>query len=59
MLYNILINQKGIGETTAKILITFLPELGKKQTNRDNISSISGTAPISKDSGTIKGYRTT
>ena len=57
--YNLLINQKGIGDTTAKTLIAFLPELGNESTNRNTIQAISGTAPIPKDSGTIKGYRTT
>lgn len=57
--YTILINQKGIGNKTAKTLISFLPELGNKYTNRNTISAITGTAPIPKDSGTIKGYRTT
>lgn len=57
--YNLLINQKGIGDTTARTLIAFLPELGKETTNRNTIQAISGTAPIPKDSGTIKCYRTT
>jgi len=55
--FNILKNQHGIGDITAKHLITFLPELGK--INRNKISALSGTAPIARDSGTIKGYRTT
>ena len=55
--YNILIKQHGIGDVTARTLISFLPELGTL--NKSKISSLSGTAPIAKDSGTLKGYRTT
>lgn len=55
--FNILKNQHGIGNITAKTLLSFLPELG--QLNKNKISAISGTAPIARDSGTIKGYRTT
>ena len=57
--YNLLLKQKGIGDTVARTLIAFLPELGKETTNRNTIQAISGTAPIPRDSGTIKGYRTT
>lgn len=55
--FNTLKNQKGIGDITAKTLMAFLPELG--QTNRNTIAAIAGTAPIAKDSGSIRGYRTT
>jgi hypothetical protein len=56
--YNLLISQRGISSITAKILIAFLPELG--MANKKQISSISGTAPICRDSGvSLKGYRST
>jgi transposase len=55
--YNILIKQRGIGDITARTLLSFLPELGT--INKNKISSLSGTAPIARDSGTLKGYRTT
>jgi transposase len=55
--YDILINQRGISSITARILIAFLPELGT--VNKRQISSISGTAPVCKDSGTSRGYRGT
>jgi transposase len=56
--YNLLINQRGISSITARILIAFLPELGT--VNKKQISSITGTAPVCKDSGvSLKGYRST
>jgi transposase len=55
--YNILIKQHSIGDVTTRTLISFLPELGTL--NKSKISSLTGTAPIAKDSGTLKGYRTT
>jgi transposase len=55
--YDVLIKQYGVGDITAKTLISFLPELGTL--SRSKISSLSGTAPTAKDSGTIKGYRST
>jgi transposase len=53
--YGILSKQYGVGDITAKTLVSFLPELG--QLNKNKISSLGGTAPIARDSGTIKGYR--
>ena len=55
--YDFLLDQKGIKTETAQLLISSLSELGKA--NRRQIASITGTAPVSRDSGTIKGYRST
>lgn len=56
--YDILVSQRGIGAITANILIAFLPELGT--VNKRQIASITGVAPICKDSGiSLRGYRTT
>jgi transposase len=55
--YDILVQKKGIGPVTATILLAFLPELGKL--NRSKIAALAGCAPIPRDSGTIRGYRTT
>ena len=46
----------GIGETTSKVLIAELPELG--DLNRKEIASLVGVAPINRDSGTMRGRRT-
>jgi transposase len=48
---------KGIGDITALTLIADLPELGQL-TNKE-ISALVGVAPFCRDSGTIKGKRTT
>jgi transposase len=53
--YDALVKQRGIGDITAKTLLAFLPELGTL--SRSKIASLSGTAPLARDSGTIKGYR--
>jgi transposase len=47
----------GIGNITANELIVLLPELG--QLSRREIASLAGLAPVSKDSGRMKGYRRT
>lgn len=47
----------GIGDVVANELLAFLPELG--QLDRRKIASLTGLAPRSNDSGTIKGYRRT
>ncbi|MCH8115409.1 MAG: IS110 family transposase [Chloroflexi bacterium] len=46
----------GIGETTSKVLIAELPELG--DLNRKEIASLVGVAPMNRDSGTMRGRRT-
>lgn len=47
----------GIGDILANELLILLPELGK--ISRREIASLAGLAPISKDSGRMKGYRRT
>jgi transposase len=46
-----------IGETTASLLVTELPELGRL--NRRQIAALVGVAPINRDSGTYRGKRMT
>ena len=47
----------GIGPTTAHLLVTELPELGRL--NRRQIAALVGIAPIARDSGTFRGKRMT
>ena len=47
----------GIGQLTATRLVAMLPELG--QCNRKQIAKLIGVAPINRDSGTMRGKRTT
>ena len=47
----------GIGPTTAKVLLSHLPELGLL--NRRQIASLVGVAPMNCDSGTLRGKRIT
>ncbi len=47
----------GIGDTTASMLITNLPELG--HLNRRQIASLVGVAPMNRDSGQFRGKRMT
>jgi transposase len=47
----------GIGETTASLLVTELPELGRL--NRRQIAALVGVAPINRDSGAYQGKRFT
>jgi transposase len=47
----------GVGETTASLLVTELPELGRL--NRRQIAALVGVAPIARDSGTFRGKRRT
>ena len=46
-----------IGQTTAALLVTELPELGRL--NRRQIAALVGVAPINRDSGTYRGKRMT
>lgn len=46
-----------IGEITAALLVTELPELGRL--NRRQIAALVGVAPINRDSGTYRGKRMT
>jgi transposase len=47
----------GLGEASATILIAELPELGTL--NRQQIAKLVGVAPTNRDSGTLRGKRTT
>ena len=47
----------GIGATTAALLVTELPELGRL--NRRQVAALVGVAPINRDSGTYRGKRMT
>ena len=47
----------GVGDQTARSLVAQLPELG--QCSRGQIAALVGVAPINRDSGTMRGKRTT
>jgi transposase len=47
----------GIGPASAASLVSELPELG--QANRQEIAMLVGVAPINRDSGTMRGQRST
>jgi transposase len=47
----------GIGDQTARSLVAQLPELGT--CSRQQIAALVGVAPINRDSGTMRGRRTT
>ena len=47
----------GVGDATASQLISDLPELGKL--NRQQIAALAGVAPLNRDSGSMRGKRTT
>ncbi len=53
----ILHSAPGIGQTTATMLVTEMPELGRL--NRRQIAMLIGVAPINRDSGTFRGKRMT
>ncbi len=53
----VLITVPGIGPIIANDLLILLPELGTL--NRREIASLTGLAPIARDSGQLKGYRRT
>ena len=55
--YKLLIEQKGVGEKVALIILGLLPELGVL--NRRQIAALAGVAPYAKDSGTLSGHRFT
>jgi transposase len=52
-----LLSVPGIGQTTATMLITEVPELG--ELNRRQIAALIGVAPINRDSGSLRGKRMT
>lgn len=47
----------GVGPVTTAVLLAELPELG--ELNRRQIARLVGVAPVNRDSGTLKGKRTT
>ena len=47
----------GVGDQTARCLVAQLPELGS--CSRQQIARLVGVAPINRDSGTMRGKRTT
>jgi len=53
----ILDSAPGIGQTTAAMLVTEVPELGRL--NRRQVAMLVGVAPINRDSGTFRGKRMT
>lgn len=54
---SILLSVPGIGETTACMLVSEVPELGRL--NRREIASLIGVAPVNRDSGSFRGKRMT
>lgn len=52
---DLLSSAKGVGKTTARTLLTALPELGRL--NRRRIAALVGVAPFNHDSGTSRGKR--
>ena len=54
---NLLETIPGIGTQTARHLVALLPELGRF--NRGQIAALAGVAPFNRDSGTLRGKRTT
>ena len=54
---NLLTSVPGVGDATASQLISDLPELGKL--NRQQIAALAGVAPLNRDSGSMRGKRTT
>jgi len=54
---DLLTSVPGVGDKLARTLIADLPELG--QLNRKQIAALVGVAPINRDSGTLRGKRTT
>ena len=48
---------EGVGRVTSMTLLSELPELGTL--NRKEIAKLVGVAPLSRDSGTLRGQRTT
>jgi transposase len=51
----ILCEEKGVGTTTARVLLACLPELGRL--NNKQIASLAGVAPVARDSGKYSGNR--
>lgn len=47
----------GVGDQTARMLIAQLPELGN--ISRQQVAALTGLAPLNRDSGAMRGQRTT
>jgi transposase len=47
----------GVGDQTARMLLAHLPELGR--CSRQQVAALAGVAPINRDSGRMRGRRTT
>jgi len=54
---DLLTSVPGVGKTTAQMLIAQLPELGRL--THKQIAALVGVAPFNRDSGTLRGQRTT
>lgn len=54
---NLLKSVPGVGDQTARTLLAQLPELG--HASRQQIAALVGVAPINRDSGQMRGRRTT
>ena len=54
---DLLASVPGVGKATLRTLIAELPELGRL--DRRKIAALVGVAPINRDSGTLRGRRTT
>ena len=55
--YDLLTSVPGIGPHTARALLAELPELGRA--SRQQIAALVGVAPLNRDSGAMRGRRTT
>lgn len=55
--YDLLTGVPGIGPQTARTLLIELPELGRA--SRQQIAALVGVAPLNRDSGLMRGRRTT
>jgi transposase len=53
--HEILTSVPGVGATTANLLVTELPELGK--VGRGQLAALVGVAPVNRDSGAMRGKR--
>ena len=53
--FEALLEVRGIGPTTARVLVTELPELGRL--NRRTVAALVGVAPYNHDSGNHRGQR--
>jgi len=53
----LLVSVPGIGESTAITLLSEMPELGSL--GRKSVAALAGVAPINRDSGKMRGRRTT